>query len=407
MLSLSVLFVVTSTLLSAASGSLSSFMSDSDLAVITALPSIECAWIHVEGSTITPHTETINTSDMLALLKDHANDERAMVKPASLLVATQYNSRYPTHTASTSSARARTETLLMNMTSYIDMLCVEYMILTTRVNVLLPFSESSERAVLGVHPIASFIERKRGIPVLTPPLDVIVTFGNKELFADWMVDNGLGEYHPILYRKQSDIEYPAVVKVKQGNVGRGVFVVQTKHELKAVVERLRATDQHFIVSEAIPSKYEISPNFIAHQGRLLAMFCVINREQHPLTVIGVKDAYSALHSIIDCDDINKISPLYSVISRLVERTGYNGFGAASMKLVVKAMKSVELEAYLGGIRDLEPGSDRVIKSAFDASTKTNDATIKIFEVSPRISVGLYSEYMAEQREMISMYLQDQ
>ena len=59
---------------------------------------------------------------------------------------------------------------------------------------------------------------------------------------------------------------------------------------------------------------QISPNFIARDGVVLGMLCVLTRLSNDLMIVGAETAaYSNKGYPVDCAEIEKIAPVYAAI----------------------------------------------------------------------------------------------
>ena len=141
-----------------------------------------------------------------------------------------------------------------NMTSPEQLLCLEVLMASRRVDVLLPYKEWEHAIIQGFNDI-DFLEWHFGVPILSTPLDTMMTFRDKGLFAQWMHDNDFSFFLPTIYHAPSDAVFPVVAKVTDGERGEGVGVAQSREELDHTIASF---DGHgYIIEEAIQGKIEV------------------------------------------------------------------------------------------------------------------------------------------------------
>ena len=339
-------------------------------------------------------------------LDTHVNDVSKFKDPSTLHVFARHEVVHANVPKSSPSGRPVTY-ISAFMESPAQRVCTEMLLYSGRVDVVLPFSEIDEFALTSVHNV-SYLERHFGIPFLIPPPPAISDFRDKAAFARWMVGQGFGEFVPAVFSELSDVTFPAVVKPTNETSGRGVTVVLTASEMFTAIDKLQGSP--YLIQEAIPGKIEISPNFIARDGVLLAMLCAVNRQPSELTVVSVEGKTDTGYPV-KCSDIDKIAPLYSVMTRIVAESHYNGFGVANVKLRAASMSETDLARYLEGVADVELESPEIVTTTFSGvnsidEIKEKGATIKFFEINARIGGPLLTKWPYGKLAMIERYLDD-
>ena len=118
------------------------------------------------------------------------------------------------------------------------------------------------------------------------------------------------------------MQYPALVKFISGTWGNGIYLANNINELNAAIAKQTGVS---MLVEAVVGITEPAVHYVARKGKLLAMHCLVHIEKDSLFVTGDKHVITAA-STVDCRDFDAISPLSSLVSRIVSRSEYNGFG---------------------------------------------------------------------------------
>ena len=142
-----------------------------------------------------------------------------------------------------------------NMTSAEQLLCLEVLMASKRIDVVLPYKEWEHAIIQGFHDV-DFLEQHFGIPLLSTPIETMTTFRDKGLFVQWMHDNGLSAFLPTIYQSTSDVVFPVVAKVTDGERGEGVGIAHSKDELDRTIATF--SGHNYIIEEAIPGKIEVN-----------------------------------------------------------------------------------------------------------------------------------------------------
>ena len=139
------------------------------------------------------------------------------------------------------------------------------------------------------------------------------------------------------------------------------------------------------------------------------MLCAVNRQADPLTIVSVA-AKTDQGFPIRCSDIERVAPLYDTIRRIVEKSNYNGFGVANVKLAPRRMTSDQLNAYLESIPNVNIDSTDVVTMDFSGAKSSlvdpseYDAVLKFFEINPRVGGPLLGQWQAGKLMMIESYI---
>ena len=130
---------------------------------------------------------------------------------------------------------------------------------------------------------------------------------------------------------------------------------------------------------------QISPNFIARNGVVLGMMCVLTRLTNDLMVVGAENKEVSRQGYpVDCADIERIAPVFAAIQTIVNASNYNGFGVANIKLAPRYMSVSKIYLRLAAIKRITIDSDNVVATQESLSRKPKLAGsgeyIRFFEV---------------------------
>ena len=91
-------------------------------------------------------------------------------------------------------------------------LCVEYMAIQHRFDVVLPFHTWIETR-LNRRYTSDVLEAHFGVAFVFPNPYIVNTYTNKDLFSQWLVSQEMGLFTPSVYSSKYEVVYPCLVKV--------------------------------------------------------------------------------------------------------------------------------------------------------------------------------------------------
>ena len=383
------------------------FLNDADTKAMLERKTVNCTWRHLEGNVTTYHSVLIPMAEIQNDIAAHVphHDQSSLL--TSLRLVSQPKGRSNRAMLPDRDSEGRPiSTDEFNMTNMDSLVCVEYFIARGRVNFMLPAEESTEMALFS-QMTTEQLESRYDVVIASASHEIVRAFGDKGLYNDWMVKYNYSAFIPKEYASPSDVsEFPCVVKLRTGTGGKGTFIVKSYAELANTIAKYKPSD--YIITEAIASRFEISPNFVAYNGKLLGMMCAINHLGGELNIVGI-DFYGTIGSPVDCEQVDKLAPVFAVMKSIVSSANYSGFGVANLRLVPIRTPVDQLQFSQLLIKSLS-GDANLLTTTFDSSyniavVEKMGAVPKIFEINPRIGGPLlnYSKYSITQLQMIELY----
>ena len=131
---------------------------------------------------------------------------------------------------------------------------------------------------------------------------------------------------------------------------------------------------------------QLSPNFIARNGVVLGMVCVLTKLTNAMMIVGeaTKDVAHKGYPV-DCAEIEKIAPVFAAIQTIAKASNYNGFGVANIKITPRYMTLTKIYQKLASIKPADVNSDEVVATresmSQDSAKAGSGENIRFFEVS--------------------------
>ena len=95
--------------------------------------------------------------------------------------------------------------------------------------------------------------------------------------------------------------------------------------------------------------------------------------------------------LVSCDALEKVSPFYDVLRRVISSSMYNGFGVFNMKLVAGKMASSELETYMATLPHLTAMSNELVHGTGATSVPSAGPGSTVFTDFTDIKSSFYPE----------------
>lgn len=179
---------------------------------------------------------------------------------------------------------------------------------------------------------------------------------DKQLFYDIMLENGFGEYVPKYYDEIESVQYPCMVKIKSGGAGRGMFIADSKDDLKELKENM-------IISEYLPGNTEYATSIFSKDGKIL--------KHATFSKTAKKDVYILQHEKQKNIEMQKCdTPFLKLFEKIV---------------------------------NVMSEGDKYCQCSINFKIK--DGIPKIFEINPRIGYTL-AKFPNEFKEIIECYIKE-
>ena len=206
-----------------------------------------------------------------------------------------------------------------------------------------PISSTDKEAVLGIAqnekidgiiayasdpaaPTAAYVAKELGLP--GNPYNSIITACNKDLFRDFLEQNGYSvpKHHDYTERQSAllaidKVDYPIVIKPVDASGSKGVTVVRGKEQFSESVEFAfsRSRSEHIIVEKFIEKKhkYLIGGDLFVLGGKVV-MWGLMNCHRDPYVnqLVPIGKSYPASISDVDLEHVK------DTLQTLVEKLGY-------------------------------------------------------------------------------------
>ena len=246
------------------------------------------------------------------------------------------------------------------------------------------------------------LESFLNMPVIMPSKQIMDTFNDKKLFANWMVGHGFEKYIPRTFASIRDITYPCMLKQTDGVAGIGSYLVTDTSSLAAAMTAL--SRKKFVMQEAILGSDETTAMAVARNGRLLGVFCVTFHKEESLYV---RDGFADDgKTLVDCAELERVSAVITIIRDIVQQSGYNGLFGINFKLERTNSDGTRSPMLTSEFTpDVKLGSYAVMSDFARLGQTTQPvATPKFFEINPRICGPMAAEPV-NLRALIRLYIE--
>ena len=198
--------------------------------------------------------------------------------------------------------------------------------------------------------------KKNGLKFIVNNKEALNNFVDKELFYDVMVKNGFKEYVPEYYTNKDDVKFPAMVKIKSGGAGKGMFIAYNQDDLAELKEDM-------IISEYLPTDTEYGLSIFMKDGKIIEHFTYSKKSKN--------DVYILQHENQDDIEVKRCEiPFLELFEKIVVAlSGKDGYCQCSINF------------------------------------KINDGIPKIFEINPRIGYTL-AGFPDDFKKLMDRYIEE-
>lgn len=197
------------------------------------------------------------------------------------------------------------------------------------------------------------------LPVALSSHSTLSTFLDLNNFFNFSKsDHEIEKYVVKIYNNAYEVRFPCVVKNAKVRKSRAVKILQNKKELDRYVSDKKL--KSFIIQDFISGKSEFSYFFAAYQGILLTDTEACIKWGHRKELETTLEKSNP--TVLDCDSISNINKIKDIITKIVDKTGFNGFGCVNFKYTKKNVKIWEINPTLcRGIENILPDFSKQLK----------------------------------------------
>ena len=394
------------------SSSASVFLSSSELEkLVSTSKSLTCEEVALSLQGSRTQHKTIATASITSTLQAHTSEQRQLTRDSLLGMATGMKFLLPSisirdETLEMMSVSGTTSVLALHVktTSPADLICLEMLLHSGNVNVLVLFAELIETSLQLYHDVP-FLEQHFGLPLPIPSVSIIEIFQDKSRFASWMAGSGMADFIPRVYSSTDAVSYPVMIKATSKGGGNGIYIAHDQHELNTAIRELKGAT--YVLQEPIEGKTEPVLYYIARHGKLVATVCLLNRQKSQLFVAGADVDFS--FELVSCEAFEIISPMLDLTRHIVEASSYNGIGCINFKFVPVLVSGNELEEYMNDIPTISHSDASVVLTTFVNLRSSQDLTVhdaipKLFEINPRPGGSMMGVHTPELALMMKAFL---
>ena len=200
------------------------------------------------------------------------------------------------------------------------------------------------------------ILKKNGLKFIVNNKQALENFVDKELFYEIMLKNNFEQYVPKYYKNKSEVKYPAMIKIKSGGAGKGMFIAYNQKDLEGLKNNM-------IMSEYLPTNVEYATTIFSKNGKIIKHFTYSKASKN--------DVYILQHENQDTIEVKRCeTPFLELFEKIViAMSGKDGYCQCSINF------------------------------------KINDGIPKIFEINPRTGYTL-AGFPDDFKKLMDKYIEE-
>lgn len=172
---------------------------------------------------------------------------------------------------------------------------------------------------------------KQNLKFMVNNKDAIRCFGDKQLFHNFMLNNGFGSYVPEYYNSNENIPYPCIIKKTKGSGGDEQKIIHSHTSIDSL-------DPSYIISQYILGKTEYASNILYTNGKIL------NHTTY-------KKTFACENYILGQDkpilNTKQETPFLEIFKSILDKTAFSGVCCFDYKILNGIPKLFEINARIG------------------------------------------------------------
>ena len=264
-------------------------------------------------------------------------------------------------------------------------------------------TEAVTQHLISAHHNVPVLESHFGMAMMVSKPAAVKAFTNNTLMQEFLQAYGLSEFTPAIYATPKSAVYPCYIRFSDTDE---VFAVATPGQVSAVVGKHKG--QPFILTEKADVAFRADIQFVSRNGKLLGTTCLLVKD--PAAGAERTDGDQESGIIVPCPALDAIAPVSDVVSRIIEKSAYNGLGSVSLRFSPNNGKTAQSVSQL--LSSIQPVSGSTqINTAFGVPNTSyytgNYASIpKVDSITPHAGQSLFTYFPSQLVDMVRLYLSE-